>query len=146
MAEATGFRVDLETMDINMNKGDTGSFKVNAARKSGTAWTEDDRMLFTVKSPQGAIVMQRIYRLDDQWNLGDGIVLIEFHNDDTDDWETGQYSMELRFDVSPVWDGTAPTARCVDALGSGVPHMIEGDIVRTVIQSTLTIEGVQGDI
>ena len=145
MANATGFQVNLATMDIRMNRGDTGSFKVAAELESGTAWTEDDRMLFTVRNAQGAIVMQRIYRLDDQWDLGDGVVLIEFHNDDTDTWEVGSYQTELRFDVAPIWSGTPPTARCVDALTAGV-RMVEGPVVRTVIQSTLTIEGVYGDI
>ena len=71
---------------------------------------------------------------------------MEFHNDDTDQWEAGTYSTELRFDVSPIWDGTAPTARCVNALSPGTPKMVEGSIVRTTIQSTLTISGVLGDI
>lgn len=147
MPKATGFQVDLETMDIKMNRGDTGSFKVGSSRKSGTAWTEDDRMLFTIKNAQGEIMIQRIYRLDDQYGLGNGKVLIEFHNNDTDTWDPGQYTTELRFDVAPIWDGTpVPTERCVDALMPGVPKMIEGPVVRTVIQSSLMIEGVLGDI
>lgn len=145
MANATGFKVDLDTMDIRMNRGDTGSFKVIAARRSGTAWTEDDRMLFTVMNSQGQIVMQRFYRLDNQWGLGDGVVMIEFHNDDTDGWELGTYSVEMRVDVDPIWDGTAPEGRCVNALTAGV-RMVEGPVVRTVIQSTLTIESILGEI
>ena len=140
------FKVDLETMAITMHSGDTGSFKIGATRESGDEWTAADRMLFTVKNGQGEVVMQRIYRLDDQYDLGNGKVLVEFHNDDTDQWEAGTYSTELRFDVSPIWDGTAPTARCVDALSPGTPKMVEGSIVRTTIQSTLTISGVLGDI
>ena len=140
------FKVDLETMAITMHSGDTGSFKIGATRESGDEWTSADRMLFTVKNGQGEVVLQRIYRLDDQFDLGNGKVLVEFHNDDTDQWEAGTYSTELRFDVSPIWDGTAPTARCVDALSPGTPKMVEGSIVRTTIQSTLTISGVLGDI
>ena len=147
MAEATGFQIDLETMDIRMNRGDTGSFKLKATRSGGDAWTDDDRMLFTVKDGAGNIRMQRIYRLDDQWNLGDGVVLVEFHNDDTDTWEPGTYSTELRFDISPIWLGTPSTARCVDQLGPGEhAEMIEGPVVRTVLQGSLVIEGVLGDI
>ena len=101
--------------------------------------------MFTVRDGAGEIVLQRIYRLDDQWEIGDGTVLIEFHNDDTDQWTSGAYSTELRFDISPVWQGTAPTARCVNALTSSA-KMVEGAIVRTKIQSTLTIDGVLGDI
>jgi hypothetical protein len=35
MAKATGFQIDLETGDIKMNQGDTGSFKVHGSRLSG---------------------------------------------------------------------------------------------------------------
>lgn len=140
------FVVNLETMEITMHQGDTGSFKVGATRKSGEAWTEDDRALFTVRNQQGEAVMMRYYRLDDQYDLGDGKILVEFHNDDTDQWEPGAYNTELRFDVSPVWDGDPPTGRCENALLPGVAKMIEGSVVRTVIQSTLTIQGILGEI
>lgn len=140
------FAVNLETMEITMHQGDTGSFKVGATRKNGEAWTEDDRALFTVRNQQGEAVMMRYYRLDDQYDLGNGKILVEFHNDDTDQWEPGAYSTELRFDVSPVWDGDPPTGRCENALLPGVAKMIEGSVVRTVIQSTLTIQGILGEI
>lgn len=139
------FSVDTETMAIIMHQGDTGSFKVRAERATGEAWTEDDRMLMTVISPANEIVMQRIYRLDDQYELGDGVVLIEFHNDDTDTWDQGMYQTELRFNIAPIWDGEAPTARCVDALTAGV-RMIEGGVVRTTIHSSLQIDNAYGDI
>lgn len=139
------FSVNLQTMEISMHAGDTGSFWVHGERESGDAWTEDDRMLFTVTNGQGEIMIQRFYRLDDQWDAGDGNVLIEFHNDDTDEWDPGQYNTELRFDVSPVWEGTPPTSRCANALTANA-RMVEGSIVRTVIQSTLNITGVQGMI
>ena len=145
MANATGFQVDFETGDIKMNRGDTGSFWVHASRKSEEQWTEDDRMLFTIRNGQGEIVLQRFYRLDDQWNQGDGFVLIEFHNDDTDTWETGQYTVERRYNVAPRWNGTAPAGRCVNAMTAGV-RMIEGDIVRTVCQSSLTIDNILGEV
>ena len=145
MANATGFQVDFETGDIKMNKGDTGSFWVHASRKSEEQWTEDDRMLFTIRNGQGEIVLQRFYRLDDQWGQGDGFVLIEFHNDDTDTWETGQYTVERRYNVAPRWNGTAPAGRCVNAMTAGV-RMIEGDIVRTVCQSSLTIDNILGEV
>ena len=90
------FDVNLSTMEITMHAGDTGSFKIHAERETGTAWTEDDRMQLTVKNAAGETVMQRWYRLDDQYDLGDGTVLVEFHNDDTDDWDAGTYNTELR--------------------------------------------------
>lgn len=146
MAKATGFQHNNETGDIIMNAGDTGSFKVHCSRKSREAWPDTARMLYTIRDQQGQIVMQRIYRMDDQYDLGDGVVLIEFHNDDTDDWQNGTYYTERRYNVNPIWDGTPSEARCVDALAPGAAQMIEGVPVRTVFQGTLRIDGVQGRI
>ena len=146
MAKATGFQFDTATGDIRMNQGDTGSIVVRITRKDGETWDENARMLFTVRSPQGEIVMQRIYRLDDQWDLGDGTVLIEFHNDDTDSWNPGAYTMERRVNGSPIWEGTPSTARCVDALQAGAARMVEGVPVRSVFVGNLTIDGILGKI
>ena len=129
-----------------MHSGDTGSFKIHGERESGAAWTSDDRMQLVITNSQGEKVLWRYYRLDDQYGLGDGTVLVEFHNDDTDDWDPGDYSTELRFDISPVWDGTPSDARCVNVLPEGSVSMIEGSVVRTTIQSTLHIQGVLGKI
>ena len=139
------FSYNETATEITMHAGDTGAFKVKATRKSGTAWTSDDRMLFTIKNGTGDIVMQRFYRLDDDEGLGNGVVEIQFHNNDTDTWEPGQYQMERRYDVHPYWNGEAPEGMCVNALTAGV-RMIEGDVVRTVVQGTLTIQGILGDI
>ena len=139
------FAVNEKGTSITMHAGDTGAFKIHATRTSGEDWTEDDRMLFTVKAPDGTIKLQRFYRLDDDDGLGNGVVEIQFHNNDTDEWEVGQYSMERRYDINARWDGTAPEGMCVNALTAGV-RMIEGDVVRTVVQGSLTINGVIGKI
>lgn len=139
------FKVDYETMEITMHRGDTGSFKLRATRETGDDWTDDDRALFTVKDQTGTILLQRFYRLDDQYGLGNGVILIEFHNDDTDEWDAGEYTTEVRFNVSPIWEGTAPTSRCADALTANA-RMVEGSVVRTTIQSSLTITGILGEI
>ena len=145
MPRVDGFVHDKKTGNITMYQGDTGSFWVHCARKSGEDWTEDDRLLFTVKSPAGIIVMQRLYRLDDDEGLGNGVVEIQFHNNDTDTWTPGTYNMERRYDIRPYWNGTAPTGMCVNALTAGV-RMIEGNCVRTVVQGTVQILGIQGEI
>lgn len=151
MGKAAGFELvkgpdGRPTGDIRMNAGDTGSMKVSAQLESGDDWTEYSRMLFTVTDSQDQIVMQRIYRLDDQWGLGNGFVLIEFHNDDTDEWPSGTYTMERRYNETPVWEGTPSDARCVNALTSSA-RMVEGNgTVRTVFRGTLTIESVSGRI
>lgn len=142
------FSFDNNTWAISMHQGDTGSKWIHAERESGTAWTEDDRCLFTVSDSSGKIVIQRAYRLDDQWDAGDGNFLMEFHNNDTDELPTGVYTTEWRFAVSPSWNGTAPTGRCANTMVNGevVDQMTDGPIVRTKIQSTLTIMGVSGKI
>ena len=139
------FNYNASATEITMHAGDTGAFKIKATRQSGEDWTEDDRMLFTIMNGGGDIVMQRFYRLDDDEGLGNGVVEIQFHNNDTDEWEPGTYTMERRYDVNPRWDGTPPEGMCVNALTAGV-KMIEGDVVRTVVQGTLTIQGVLGKI
>ena len=145
MARATGFQVDLETGDIKMNAGDTGAYKIHVSRDSGAAWTEDGRFLYTITGANG-IVLQRIYRLDDQWGLGDGWIQVEFHNDDTDTWESGDYTIEGRANANPIWKGTPSSARCVDALAEGAAQMIEGVPVRTLFKCTLHIDSVDGRI
>lgn len=139
------FNFDNNTCAITLHKGDTGSKWIHAERGSGTQWTEDDRCLFTVMNQQNEIMMQRVYRLDDQWGAGDGYFLMEFHNGDTDTWPAGTYNTEWRYDIDAQWDGTAPTGRCVNQLQSSV-KMVDGPIVRTKVQSTLTIVNVLGDI
>ena len=146
MAEATGFKFHLDTGNIEMNAGDTGAFKVHCSRKSGNSWPDTARMLYTIKSPGGEIVLQRLYRMDDQWDLGDGVVLIEFHNNDTDTWQPGTYTTERRYNVAPLWDGTPSTARCVNALAPGAAKMVEGVPVRTVFKGQLRIDPVDGGI
>lgn len=141
------FSIDTNSMAITMHRGDTGAFIVSAEKSSGSDWSEDDRMIFSVSGP-GGMKIQRYYRLDENRTtveLDPGKVLIELHNDDTDKWEPGTYNTEIRFVIDPVWDGTAPTDDMVNALTSAA-HMIEGSGVRTVIQSTMTINGIIGEV
>jgi hypothetical protein len=145
MGAVNGFVFDKDTGNVRMYAGDTGSYKLHVTRESGEAWTEDARLLYTVTGASG-IVIQRIYRLDDQYDLGDGWILIEFHNDDTDELDPGDYTIEGRANVDPVWDGTPSSARCVDALAAGAAHMIEGVPVRTLFKCTLHIDSVDGRI
>ena len=139
------FNFDNNSWAITLHQGDTGSKWVRGRRESGTDWTEDDRCLFTVRNATGEIVMQRLYRLDDQWGAGNGYFLMEFHNSDTDKLQLGTYNTEWRFGVNPLWDGTPNTGRCVNVLNTNV-HMTDGDIIRTKIQSTMTILGVLGEV
>ena len=145
MAQVNGFVFDKTTGNVRMYAGDTGSFKVHISRKNGESWPDTARLLYTVTNGSGEIVIQRLYRLDDQWDLGDGKFLVEFHNDDTDDLTPGTYSVEMRVDLDPVWTGTAIVARCADYLAE-TARMVEGVPVRTVFKGDLVIEGVSGRI
>lgn len=145
MPQVNGFVFNTETGNINMYAGDTGSFFMRVSRENGDEWPSTARLLYTVKGAEG-IVLQRIYRLDDQWGVGDGIILVEFHNDDTDEWTPAEYATEMRVSLEPVWEGTPSTARCVNALAAGAAHMVEGVPVRTVFKGSLTINSVDGRI
>lgn len=143
------FNFNKDTCAITMHAGDTGSKWIRAKRESETAWTDDDRCLFTVTDANGEIVMQRLYRLDDQWGAGNGRYLMEFHNNDTDTWLPGQYTTEWRYDVDPSWMiQEIPTGRCVNTMENGavVIRMTDGAVVRTKVRSTLTILPVSGKI
>lgn len=111
------FKVDYTTGAITMSVGDTGSFQVEAHRDDETDWTEDDRATLTIKNAEGSIVLERDYRLDDDEGLGNGVIGIEFQNSDTDTWNPGIYSWEMRYIVNPYYDSNG--------------KIIDGDIVRT---------------
>lgn len=126
------FEVNKETAAVTMHCGDTGSYAVAATRSSGDPFGADDRALFTVQDASGKIVIQREYRLDDA-ELGNGVILIEYHNPDTDQLPPGTYNTELRYIIHPYrTDGT----------------IVNGDVVRTppVLQSTLVLRAVYGEV
>ena len=145
MAKLKSFNLDKTTLDMSLYRGDTASFWIHAVKRSGDDWTDDDRMKFTVISPSGNIVMERHYRLDDQWSKGDGYALIEFHNADTDTLDPGQYTLEIRFYIDAIWDGTPSTARCVNALAEGAAQLIDGGDIKTVIHAALELRNVYGE-
>lgn len=139
------FNVNYGTMDVKMHQGDTGSFTLRAVKASGNDWTPDDRLVFTIAQEDGTIKLSRYYRLDDERtiDLGNGVAVIEFRNSDTDEWATGNYKMEVRYGISPVWDGeNIPEDDMIDATRTDIAHICEGATVRTKIQSVLTIDRV----
>lgn len=126
------FEVDVNTGAIQMHSGDTGAFVAAARRTDDVDFTADDRAVYTIRDASGTIVLQRIYPLDTE--LGNGNVLVEFHNADTDTWAPGTYYTEMRYVIHPYYSDD-----------NAVPD--DGDIVRTPRQtddsldahSTLTI-------
>lgn len=136
---------DMNTGNITMHRGDTGAYKVHASRKSGELFTDADRMLFTVRDSAGNIVMQRFYKLTTA--LGNGVTVIQFHNDDTDKWPTGVYNAERRYIVNPRWSNGVAEGDCVNAMTAGTA-MIEGDVVRVPVtgQRTIVINTIYGEV
>ena len=140
------FELDTETRNISMHAGDTGAYKVHAVRSTGDPWTANDRMIFTVLNAAGTVVLQRYYRLDTA--LGNGYCLIQFHNDDTDEWTPGNYSTERRYVINPRWSGEVPTGDVTNALAVE-SAIIEGDVVRVpkeTGQNIISILRVYGEV
>lgn len=127
------FRVS-ETGAVTMHVGDTGAYIVTATRESGEPFSADDRLIYTVKNAQNQIVRQQYYELDNDDSIGNGKVMIEFHNADTDTWPVGTYQTELRYVINPYYDEN--------------DKIIDGDIVRVPEngQSTLTLNAVRGEV
>lgn len=143
------FEYDRTTGAVTMHQGDTGSFYVHCQRKSGKLWTENDRMILTI-GPRENPVIQRYYRLDRE-DIGNGRVLIEFKNADTDHVPTGNYPLERRYVINPIWeldDGVSiPTEDCANALTSGA-RIVDGHIVRIPQygQASMTLTDIYGEV
>ena len=122
--------IDKNTMAVTMHKGDTGAYWVTLDKSGGDAFEEGDVAIYEVW--QGS--ERKIHR---EFDLqpetptdicpGDGKFLISFRNSDTDTWAAGAYNTEIRVSLNPVRSSGA---------------VVDGDTVRTVIKSTITIQDV----
>lgn len=119
------FSLNTENGEIVMNVGDTGSFEVEAERIDGEAWTEDDRATLSIKNANKETVLERVYPLIDTEDetLEPGVFRIEFHNNDTDSWEPGAYTWEIRYAIHPYYD---EQGKIVDGDGVDTPG-VKGD-------------------
>lgn len=126
--------VDKNTMAVTMHKGDTGAYWVQVSLNSGEPFVDGDVAIYEVW--QGTT--RKIHR---EFNLqpssptgieqGDGKFLVAFRNSDTDTWEAGTYNTEIRVSLNPVRsDG----------------RVVDGDLVRTIVQSVISILNVYIDI
>ena len=122
--------VDKGTMAVTMHKGDTGAYWVTLELSSGNDFVEGDVAIYEVW--QGST--RKVHK---EFDLqpgtptdicpGDGKFLISFRNSDTDTWASGSYQTEIRVSLNPIRsDGS----------------VVDGDTVRTVIKSTITIQDV----
>ena len=91
------FSVDVNTKQITMHRGDTGSVRFSL---EGYDFADDDRVLWTMKSQDGVVVKQGIY------TPVEGDVVVEFKNSDTDQLSPGQYPYDLRIVASPEYDSS----------------------------------------
>ena len=87
--------------NINLSRGDTGALVVNAtATLNGEPYTfsADDRALFSIKSGNGEIIMQKAYEMTDN------SFTVYFLNQDTDSLSPGAYSWDVRYIINPYYD------------------------------------------
>ena len=122
--------IDKNTMAVTMHKGDTGAYWVQLDRSSGDDFEEGDVAIYEVWFGD---VMKIHREFDLQPGTptdicpGDGKFLISFRNSDTDTWSAGAYQTEIRVSLNPI-------------RSSG--KVVDGDTVRTIIKSTITIQDV----
>lgn len=88
------FQVDGNT--ITMSRGDTGSVVIKA---TGHTFASEDRALFTVKSPEGTIVKQEAYPINEN-----GAFTVYFLNAETDYLTPGSYTYDVRYVIGPIYD------------------------------------------
>ena len=91
----------IENDTIYLSRGDTGSFTVTT---SGYTFAAEDRALLSVKSAAGEVVFERVYELTTE--LGNGVFLVELHNEDTDSLAIGSYTWDVRYVIHPYYDET----------------------------------------
>lgn len=126
--------VDKNTMAVTMHKGDTGAYWVQLDRASGDPFVEGDVAIYEVWNGT-TLMIHREFELQPAEPTeicpGDGKFLISFRNSDTDTWATGAYNTEIRVSLNPVRSGG---------------KVVDGDTVRTIVKSTITISAVLIDI
>lgn len=122
------FKINEKNFTLTLHAGDTGSFDIRGIREDGAAWETGDIVRFTVANGAGEIIIDRAYKLTGVDGVPEGCAVIEFHNNDTDTWPAGGYTMQARFYVNPSWSNGAPAGDVTDLLAVG-SYPNEGDIV-----------------
>ena len=126
--------VEKKTMAVTMHKGDTGAYWVQLDRSSGDPFEDGDVAIYEVWQGQ-TMKMHREFNLQpeepDDITPGDGRFLISFRNSDTDTWAAGTYNTEIRVSLKPIRSNG---------------KVVDGNTVRTIIKSTISIQDVLIDI
>ena len=90
----------VDGYNINLSRGDTGALKVSAtATLEGEPFTFGayDRALFSIKSGNGEIIMQKICEMTANE------FTVYFLNADTDSLAPGVYSWDVRYIIHPYY-------------------------------------------
>ncbi|MBO6268111.1 MAG: hypothetical protein J6N19_03070 [Clostridium sp.] len=116
---------EVNDMRITMSRGDTGGIVIR--EKTGYAFGENDRAVFSVKNSIGTIVKQSIHQIHD------GLINVTFQNADTDSLEPGNYTWDVRYIINPVYDEDG--------------DIVDGDqVITPMIPQNLQLLAVVGEI
>lgn len=80
---------------IRLSRGDTGVIHFAV---EGKGLTDEDRAVFTIRRRSGAMLLQKVIP------PVDGAFFVPFTNDETDGWQPGEYSWDIRIALGAVTD------------------------------------------
>jgi len=124
------FDVNESTMAVTLHKGDTGAYTVTLELEDGEEFVDGDVAIYEVWQGTNRLIHREFNLQPDEptyTEYGDGVFLIAFRNSDTDTWAAGSYNTEIRVSLNPI-------------RSSG--SVVDGDTVRTIVKSTITIQDV----
>lgn len=124
------FDVNENTMAVTLHKGDTGAYTVTIELDDGEEFVDGDVAIYEVWQGTNMLIHREFNLQPDEptyTEYGNGVFLIAFRNSDTDTWATGSYNTEIRVSLNPIRSSGA---------------VVDGDTVRTMVQSTITIQPV----
>lgn len=130
------WEVNEQTMAVTMHRGNTGAYYVQLTLEdqpdiNDNVFVAGDVAIYEVWNGSTRLI-HREFDLQPatptEIEPGDGKFLISFVNSDTDEWADGNYDTEICMILNPTRDD-----------GS----VVDGDTVRTVVQSTIQIKPVK---
>jgi len=124
------FDVNESTMAVTLHKGDTGAYTVTIELDDGEEFVDGDVAIYEVWQGTNRLIHREFNLQPDEptyTEYGDGEFLIAFRNSDTDTWAAGSYNTEIRVSLNPIRSSGA---------------VVDGDTVRTIVQSTIKIQPV----
>ena len=89
---------NVEGKSIRLTAGDTAAIVINVG---GYTFTENDAVIFTIKSTSGDVVIYRECHPD-----ANGDILVCFYNSETEGWGAGVYRWDIRAVIHAYRDAT----------------------------------------